>query len=241
VDAGLPELATDLAWQPSLFADDRPGLDLDYRGLRRIALDERSWVDYCPGWLAGADAVFADLVSTAPWQQRVSTVYDRTGPEPRLTAGWDMDTGIDAAAGTTEGGPPAILGELARALTDRYGVDFDRIWCNLYRDGRDSVAWHRDRNGKVMTNPIVATVSLGAHRPFQLRRRGTSKIAASIEPGDGDLVVMCGACQHDWEHTVPKVARRVGPRISITIRHSEPAPGEARIGDPKRVLPGQAW
>jgi alkylated DNA repair dioxygenase AlkB len=110
--------------------------------------------------------------------------------------------------------------DMCTTLSGRYGVTFDSVWVNLYRDGRDSVAWHPDRNGRVHRNPLVATVSLGARRKFQLRPRGGGRIALVLEPGCGDLVVMGGACQHDWEHCVPKTARPVGPRMSVTIRHS---------------------
>ena len=109
------------------------------------------------------------------------------------------------------------------ALAEK-GVAFDRVWVNLYRDGQDSVAWHPDRNGRVHRDPLVATVSLGARRKFQLRPRGGGRIALVLEPGCGDLVVMGGACQHDWEHCVPKTARAVGPRMSVTIRHSTGTP-----------------
>jgi alkylated DNA repair dioxygenase AlkB len=222
----------DLAWQPSLFDATPPAGDPSYAGLERIELDEHSWVDYCPGWLDGSDAIFAELSASAPWEQRISTVYDRTAPEPRLTAGWDVDV-----AGNT----PPVLVELAATLSRRYAVTFDRVWVNLYRDGNDSVAWHRDRNHKVMTRPLVATVSLGARRQFQLRRRGTTRIAHAFRPGEGDLVVMGGACQIDWEHAVPKTRRPVGPRMSVTIRHSRPAPGEHVLAAARGTQPGQAW
>ena len=66
-------------------------------------------------------------------------------------------------------------------------------------------------------DPVVATVSVGAPRPFRLRPRGGGR-SHSFDLGRGDLLVMGGSCQHDWEHTVPKV-RAAGPRISITFRH----------------------
>jgi alkylated DNA repair dioxygenase AlkB len=130
---------------------------------------------------------------------------------------------------------------MAAALSARYAVGFDRIWVNLYRDGADSVAWHGDRNRLVMTRPLVATVSLGARRRFLLRRRGTTKATHRLEPGHGDLVVMGGRCQSDWEHTVPKTAQHVGPRMSVTIRHSRPAAGEQWLGEPSSTEPGHAW
>jgi alkylated DNA repair dioxygenase AlkB len=203
---------TDLAWQPSLLDGGAPRIDVSYGELRRIELDTRSWVDYCPGWLAGSDSVFEVLAREARWQQRTVTMWDKQVREPRLTAGWSTDAAH----------VPPLLAEICRLLSARYDVGFDSVWVNLYRDGQDSVAWHGDRNRLVMDQPMVATVSLGARRRFLLRQRGNSRIAHELLPGAGDLVVMGGACQQEWEHTVPKTARPVGPRMAVTIRHSRP-------------------
>jgi alkylated DNA repair dioxygenase AlkB len=223
----------EIDWQPSLFDGGPLELDTGYGQLRRIQLDERSWVDYCPGWLSGSDLVFAELAGQARWQQRTVHMYDRQVLEPRLTAGWSTDA-EDAAT-------PPVLRAMAELLSGRYRVGFDRIWVNLYRDGADSVAWHGDRNRLVMSRPLVATVSLGARRRFLLRRRGTARTLHRLEPGHGDLVVMGGECQAEWEHTVPKTAKRVGARMSVTIRHSLPAAGERWLREPASSEPGHAW
>jgi alkylated DNA repair dioxygenase AlkB len=205
----------ELAFQPSLLdVGATPRLDAAFRGLIRHDLDDRSWVDHVPGWLAGADALFEELLATGEWRQRERWMYEKRVPEPRLTAGWSTAADADDV--------PTILREMCGLLSARYGVGFDSVWVNLYRDGADSVAWHGDTNRKTQTNPLVATVTLGAQRRFQLRRRGTTRVALTVEPASGDLLVMGGACQHEWEHTVPKTARRVGPRMSVTIRHSRP-------------------
>jgi alkylated DNA repair dioxygenase AlkB len=235
-----------LAWQPSLLGSGPVEPDRTFGTLRRTELDERSWVDYAPGWLAGADELFDELLRIGTWQQREVWMYERKVREPRLTAGWrsggttvrswsredvaralrevdaevvsDIEPGGDTGTGVDALPPP--LREIATVLSDRYGVDFDSVWVNLYRDGEDSVAWHGDRNAKVLTNPMVVTVSLGARRRFLMRAKGTTQATTTLEPGQGDLVVMGGACQHEWEHTVPKTRRPVGPRMSVTIRHS---------------------
>ncbi len=202
---------SEIGLQGSLFDGGEPAVQRDFRGLRRIALDERSWVVSALGWLHGSDELLNVLHRTGRFTQRTVRMWDRTVPEPRLTAGWSTEVAGDDV--------PASLREVASALSDRYGVAFDRIWVNLYRDGRDSVAWHGDRNQHTHTNPLVATVSLGARRRFLLRPRG-GRTALELRPGHGDLVVMGGACQHEWEHSVPKEAGAVGPRMSITLRHS---------------------
>jgi hypothetical protein len=202
---------SEIGLQASLFDGGEPWVDDDFTGLRRIPLDERSWIDHAPGWLRGSDELFTELHRTGRFSQRTVQVWDRTLPEPRLTAGWSTEVAGDDV-------PPALR-DVATALSGRYGVAFDRIWVNLYRDGRDSVAWHGDRNRHTHRNPLVATVSLGARRRFRLRPVG-GQPALELRPGHGDLVVMGGACQHEWEHTVPKEASAVGPRMSITLRHT---------------------
>jgi alkylated DNA repair dioxygenase AlkB len=118
-------------------------------------------------------------------------------------------------------------------LSVRYGVSFDSIGTNYYRDGQDSVAWHGDRV-RHLADPIVAIVSVGAPRPFLLRsRRGGSSLAFAL--GQGDLLVMGGECQHRWEHCVPKVAA-AGPRISITYRHESEPPASVEVAGPDAML-----
>lgn len=197
-----------VSWQPSLFGGAEIDLDPEFAALRRIVLDDDSWIDHLPGWLDGADDVFTDLVTTLPWTQREVVMYHRELPEPRLTWWWS-----EAAE---EPEPLPVLPRMRHALSAHYERTFDSIGCNWYRDGRDSVAWHRDRE-RTLAEPLVAIVSVGTPRNFLVRRHGGGR-SISFALGHGDLLVMGGRCQHDWEHAVPKVAR-AGPRISITFRH----------------------
>jgi alkylated DNA repair dioxygenase AlkB len=201
---------SDLIWQQCLFAFDEPSVDADFSMVTRTWLDEHSWIDYAPRWLHGADLVFAELIARLPWRQREVTMYDRRLPEPRLTAWW------------TTSSPDAevlpVLADARAAVTRQYFRPFDSIGFNLYRDGHDSVAWHGDRERFELEDPTVVIVSTGQPRPFHVRRRGGGA-SRSWQLGHGDLFVMGGSCQHDWEHCVPKVAA-AGPRLSIMFRHN---------------------
>ncbi|TQM09536.1 alpha-ketoglutarate-dependent dioxygenase AlkB [Pseudonocardia kunmingensis] len=203
--------APDLAWQPSLL--DAPALELDraFGALRRRELAEGAWVDHAPGWCRGADVLFGRLLGETPWSGREVRMYDRVVREPRLTHRWRLDDGP---------APPAELGEMARVLSERYGVAFTQVGVNLYRDGADSVAWHGDRVARELPEAVVALVSLGAGRPFRLRRTGGGPSIGYL-PGPGDLLVMGGSCQRTWQHSVPKT-RVAPPRISIQFRHAYP-------------------
>jgi alkylated DNA repair dioxygenase AlkB len=211
----------DLSWQPSLFGIEEVGFDGDFRALRRIQLDEESWVDYARGWISGADRLFEEVLATRDWAQRSRVLYDQTVREPRLTAPWSLASG--------EPLEPPILEEMRQALSERYGREFDSVGFNLYRDGRDSVAWHGDRIPKEIEDPIVCLVALGEARRFLLRPRegGASRAFAF---GRGDLLVTGGKTQRAWQHSVPKVAR-AGPRISLGFRHGMPLEDLQRGGD----------
>jgi alkylated DNA repair dioxygenase AlkB len=197
-----------LAWQPSLLVDAEPSVDASFRDAYRVELDDDSWIDVVPGWLTGADKVFAALAADAPWAQRHRIMWGNKLPEPRLTSGW-AEADIKRIA-------PVLLRARA-ALTKRYGVAFNAGWLNLYRDGRDSVAWHRDKIPADNPYPWVGILSLGWQRKFLVRPYGGGP-SHRFDPAPGDLLVTGGQMQRRWEHTVPKVPD-AGPRISVTFRH----------------------
>jgi alkylated DNA repair dioxygenase AlkB len=205
-----------LIWQQCLFAFEEPAVDADFGRVRRTSLDDESWVDHAPGWLHGADLVLAELVAKVPWRQREVVMYDRKVAEPRLTGWWSDTQHRDGAEATPV--PLPVLTEALDALGAKYHRPFDSVGFNLYRDGRDSVAWHADRERFHLENPVVAIVSTGTPRAFQMRPKGGGP-SRSWQLAPGDLLVMGGACQHQWEHCVPKSAAVHGPRLSIMFRH----------------------
>ena len=191
--------------QGSLFAAAPPGLGSLSEGTRRH-LDDCCWIDWFPGWLAGTDDLFARLVGDLPWAAHRRPMYDRVVDVPRLTATLDLDGER----------VPDPVARAARRLASHYGVAFRTVGFSLYRDGRDSVAWHGDRLRGAPRPAVVALVALGAPRPFLIRPAGGGP-SRRHDPGHGDLLVMGGSCQQHWEHSVPKVAR-AEPRLSMVFR-----------------------
>jgi alkylated DNA repair dioxygenase AlkB len=198
-------------FQPSLLGRTAPGFDRSFRDRVRIPLDEdeTAWLDHVPGWVTGADALFEAVLRARRWGQRTRRMHQGPVLEPRLTSLWTLDSGEPLR--------PPLLEELRLALGERYGVVFDSAGFNLYRDGRDSVAWHGDHIDKAIAEPIVPLVSLGEPRRLLFRPKGGGRSRAFLL-GRGDLLVTGGLAQRTWEHTVPKVAR-AGPRISIAFRY----------------------
>lgn len=222
-----------LAFQASLLdLDDEPGL----RPLRRATvcgpdpsrhaaglpepaisdgrteLADGAWVELQRSWLTGANVLFERLLRTAAWQSDKRPMYDQVVDVPRVTAFYDEGAGL----------PDPVLGEAMSALSAHYrdeeGSELRTAGLCLYRDGSDSVAWHGDTVGAGATaDVLVAIVSLGATRRLLLRPRGKGR-SSRVELSSGDLLVMGGSCQRTFEHSVPKTARAVGPRISVQLR-----------------------
>ena len=200
-------------FQPSLLdLDDEVVVGPLGRTVERTPLSHGAWLDLRRGWLTGADALFRRLLEAVPWRAERRQMYERVVAVPRLLCFY----------GDGEPLPDPALEAVRDALDAHYDADLGERFVTaglcLYRDGRDSVAWHGDTIGRGSTqDTIVAIVSLGAPRALILRPRGGGP-AIRHEFGHGDLVAMGGSCQRTWEHAVPKTAQPVGPRISVQFR-----------------------
>ena len=198
-----------MPFQPSLFDNETPSFDGTFAGVQRIDLDGSAWLDHQQTWVRGSDGLFREILDGRDWGQRTRVVWEKEVLEPRLTSPWSLDSGEPLR--------PEILERMRVALSARYGVTFDSVGFNLYRDGSDSVAWHRDRIRREIREPIVVLVSLGEPRRFLLRPAGGGR-SLRLHLGRGDLLVTGGTAQRTWHHCVPKVAK-AGPRISLAFRH----------------------
>ncbi|MEU9006440.1 alpha-ketoglutarate-dependent dioxygenase AlkB [Streptomyces sp. NPDC059982] len=181
--------------------------------VHRTPLGAGAWVDHLPGWLAGADALFERLAADVPWRAERRQMYDRQVEVPRLLAAYREGDPL----------PHPVLTEAREALGRHYAAELGEPFATaglcLYRDGRDSVAWHGDRTGRSATeDTMVAILSVGDPRDLVLRPRDGGPTLLRLPLGHGDLIVMGGSCQRTMEHAVPKSARAVGPRISVQFR-----------------------
>jgi len=187
---------------------------VDFSALRRTVCDESSWLDYASSFLRGHESLFDQLRSTLPWKSESRVMYDRRVEIPRLFCSLPEDAEI-----------PPMLAHVQKQLATHYAVPgFDHIGVALYRDGSDSVAWHRDHVPKDR-NTIVAILSLGQPRRLLVRRHRSApsggpanKGARAFQLGWGDLLVMGGMFQANWEHGLPK-QRQAAPRMSCVFRH----------------------
>jgi alkylated DNA repair dioxygenase AlkB len=178
----------------------------------RRQLSRGAWVDHLPGWITGSESVLGVLLGDIGWRADRRQMYEREVAVPRLLRWYGGDETL----------PHPVLTEARTTLNRHYGAELGERFVSagmcLYRDGRDSVAWHGDRMGRGRSgDTMVAIVSFGSPRPLMLRPVGGGE-SLRFPLGHGDLVVMGGSCQRTWEHCIPKTAKPVGPRVSVQFR-----------------------
>jgi alkylated DNA repair dioxygenase AlkB len=202
-----------LAHQPSMWdlAEEATLTSLAGRVVRH-QLSGGAWVDHLPGWVSGSDDVFEVLLGDIGWREDRRQMYEREVAVPRLLRWYGGNATL----------PHPLLTEARAELNRHYGPELGEPFVSagmcLYRDGRDSVAWHGDRIGRGRSSDtMVAIVSFGSPRPLMLRPVGGGE-SLKFPLGHGDLVVMGGSCQRTWEHCIPKTAKPVGPRVSVQFR-----------------------
>ena len=192
-------------------------------------------VCHWPGWLAApdADALLHDLQRSVPWEVHRIRMFGRWVDSPRLSC-WIGDPQAHYRYSGADFVPhpwPAVLQAVRARLQDSCAARFNSVLANRYRDGRDSMGWHSDDEPELGTQPLIASLSLGAARRFLLRRRDDRAQVTEFVLGHGDLLVMAGDTQRHYQHALPKTARPMGERINLTFRWiAAPAAASHRAG-----------
>ena len=167
-----------------------------------------------------ADRLLLELRDTTAWRQEAFKLYGKSVYFPRLTA-WYGDPRASYFYSGIRNVPlpwtPAIW-EVKRAVEPAAGVEFNSVLLNRYRTGKDSVSWHADDEPEFGERPVIASVSFGSTRLFQLKHKKRKELKASIELAHGSLLIMRGGTQANWLHQVPKTARPVEERLNLTFR-----------------------
>jgi len=169
---------------------------------------------------ARADGIFAALSDEIRWERHRLKLFGREVDSPRLSS-WIGDADAVYTYSRTRFEPrpwtPTLIA-LRAELADRYGLRFNSVLANLYRDGRDSMGWHSDDEPELGAEPVIASLSFGATRRFRLRSRRTREVALTIGLAHGSLLVMRGATQRLYQHDLPKAPKEEGARINLTFR-----------------------
>lgn len=174
-----------------------------------------------PGWLsAKATAKLAGWLNQCDWQKPSIQLYGRAVPIPRQQI-WmgDAHCGYRYSGVWFEPEPwAAPIQFLANQLSQQLNQPFNSVLLNRYANGTEYMGWHQDDEPELGPQPVIASVSIGATRRFDLRHKA-SGMTLQIPLADGDLLVMAGACQHAWQHALPKQLKVVDVRFNLTFRY----------------------
>ena len=196
--------------QTQLFAGDEQALKL-----------EDADIKYYPKFIASEPAweLFERLRTATDWRQETIRLYNKSHLVPRLSC-WMGDAGLDYAYSNMMMHPVAWSNTVQTLLHKVETISkhqFNSVLLNYYRDGQDSVGWHSDDEPELGQNPVIASLSLGASRDFQLKNKNKSRQRNSISLEHGSLLLMQATTQHNWQHQVPKRTKAQG-RINLTFR-----------------------
>lgn len=177
--------------------------------------------------------MFSSLLAELPWSQKTNHRQGEAYVEPRLTC-WYGELPYTYSNSTMQANSQwhPVLSSLRASIEGHSGCSFNSLLCNLYRDGRDSIAWHSDNESSLGPRPTIASLSLGDTRIFSLRKQPppeengdyTYVERLRIPLAHGSLLMMEGCTQEDWQHQVAKEYHDRGPRINLTFRTIYPGP-----------------
>ncbi|MDB4431546.1 alpha-ketoglutarate-dependent dioxygenase AlkB [Pseudomonadales bacterium] len=170
---------------------------------------------------ARAQDLFDLLLKELQWQQESLQIYGKRHRVPRLSALYGASNVQYTYSGIVHTALPwtSALLEIKNDLEQATQAKFNSVLANLYRNGRDSNGWHADDEPELGSQPIIASVSLGATRDFQFKHRQLAQHSYTQELSSGSLLVMGGAMQAHWLHQLPKRLRVQDPRINLTFRY----------------------
>jgi alkylated DNA repair dioxygenase AlkB len=192
--------------------------------MQTTTLDERSWADFNPNFVNKelADEILKHLLSDIDWRDPKMT---RSNGEqyglPRQQC-WMSDEGVVAQLYQKE---PAmqwspLVTDLKQKLEALLNTKFDYVLMNLYRDGKDKIGFHRDDEAEEEGKNIIASLSFGATRQFDIKHNQRKDLHHTFKLTHGSLVTMRGDTQLNWKHAVPPAAEVKTPRVNLTFRKS---------------------
>jgi alkylated DNA repair dioxygenase AlkB len=191
-------------------------------GLERIVLPDGD-MRFQKGFLGtrAAEQLFDELYRDVPWRDEQITVWGKRHLQPRRVAWFgDSDARYAYSGLQMQVNPwtPTLLG-LKGLVEEACGESFNSVLLNLYRNQNDRMGWHSDNEPELGAKPTIASVSLGASRMFQMKHKIRKDVGLkSFELTSGSLLVMAGATQKYWLHSIRKESKHVDSRINLTFR-----------------------
>src|ERR1700761_5630854 len=180
------------------------------------------FLEYHPDFISTkeSDNLLASFTNTTPWKQTTQRLWDKEYLTLRLTA-WYGDMGTDYSVSGKIANPLPWTDELwmiKEMLEPLAGIRFNSVLLNYYRDGNDSVAWHSDKESILGRRQVIASVSFGQVRNFDIRNKRDHKEHYSVRLEHGSFLLMKAGLQETFEHRVAKSVKPMKARVNLTFR-----------------------
>ena len=167
-----------------------------------------------------ADVLFDKLINETPWQQDDITIFGKKIAQPRLTCLFGNEGKPYSYSGLTM--QPHAWNPTMMFIKEKVGKiseqNFTTVLVNLKKKKKDSNGWHADNEKELGRNPIIASVSFGEERKFQLKHISDNNVKLSLNLNHGSLLVMKEGSQIHYKHQIPKATQSKNARINLTFR-----------------------
>ncbi len=195
----------------------------DFFSEEKIILDLPDAIfEYYPSFFTQekADELYNLLHKNTAWQQDTITVYGKNHQQPRLTALYGNEGKPYKYSNIIMNPNPwnATLIHIKELVEEKANQNFTTVLLNLYRNERDSNGWHADNEKELGRNPIIASLSLGEERTFQLKHNTIKDAKQNVILKHGSLILMKEGSQIHYKHQIPKTKSLKKPRINLTFR-----------------------
>ena len=167
-----------------------------------------------------SDEFLNKLIKNLSWESMMIKMFGKDLKIPRLQC-WIGDEGCDykySGKKLNRQDWSSELLQIRKKIFKDLKIDFNSVLANYYRDGKDSMGWHSDDEKELGPNPTIASISFGSERNLYFRNKIT-KETISIPQAHGCLIVIDGKTQKNWQHSIKKTQKIIGPRINLTFRN----------------------
>ena len=160
------------------------------------------------------------FISKLPWESMIIKIFGKDTKIPRLQC-WIGDEGCEYRYSGKQLNRQIWSQDLImirKKIYEELKIDFNSVLANYYRDGKDSMGWHSDDEKELGPNPTIASISFGSERDLVFRNK-ISKETLAIPQTNGSLILIDGETQKNWQHSIKKTQKLIGPRINLTFRN----------------------
>jgi alkylated DNA repair dioxygenase AlkB len=164
--------------------------------------------------------LFIELKNEIEWKHEPIFIFGKKVMQPRLTALYGDPLIPYGYSGIEMNAKPfnKTLLHIKNKIESFANHEFTHVLLNYYRNGQDSMGWHRDNERSLGKMPVIGSVSFGVSRDFQLRNYVNKKLKTNLTLESGSLLIMKGKSQECWEHQIPKSKKVLEERINLTFR-----------------------